>query len=239
MIMTKPSPPSYAQSVDIYFRGAYSIDIVLLSFYKGSLQVLLQNKTDVPSQNDIGLPGKLILPNEEVDDAMNSFLHSLLGTHDLYKKQLNAFSKVGRHPLGRVVSFSYYGLIDFDRLTKPLPNNLGWSPLNQLPALAYDHDEILATVLDRFKKGLLRLPTVFELLPKEFILSDIILIYEEVFGKKVDASNFRRQLRKSELLIPTESFQRPKGGIGRPALLYTSKKPTEIMDLEEHVQFNF
>lgn len=239
MISTTLRKPTYTESLDLYFRGGFSIDIVLLTFDQGHLQILLQEKEDLPAQNEIGLPGKLILPNEEVDGAMNSFLISLIGTFDFYKKQLHTFSNVGRHPLGRVVSFAYYGLISGERLKWNLPKTLAWYPLSAVPELAYDHRDILSLVMDRFKKGLLQHPIVFELLPQKFILSDVISIYEEVFGKKVDASNFRRQLKKSNLIAPTESYQRPYGGIGRPARKYVIREDQIQYEREENVQFNF
>ena len=47
---------------DKYFRGGYSIDIVLLTFKNNELRILLQKKIDHLEGNQWGLPGKLMLP---------------------------------------------------------------------------------------------------------------------------------------------------------------------------------
>ena len=48
----------------------------------------------------------------------------LIGTNEFYKKQLKAFSDVNRHPMGRVISFAYYGLIPFKKFNEPLAQRL-------------------------------------------------------------------------------------------------------------------
>ena len=78
--------------VDHFFRGAFSIDMVLITFTGNELKVLLQEKVDPPHEGELGLPGKLILPNEDTDRAMNNFMIDLIGTNEFYKKQLKAFA---------------------------------------------------------------------------------------------------------------------------------------------------
>ena len=227
---------------DQYFRGGYSIDIVLLTFKNNELRVLLQKKIDHLEGNQWGLPGKLMLPLEDADLELERMLIDIVGTTDFYKKQLGAFSDVSRHPLGRVVTLAYYGLVPYDRLPVKLRPNLRWSnvnTVNKAGTLCFDHNLILRKLFKRFRKGLLRHPRVFELLPEEFILLDIIHIYEQGFGQKLDVPNFRRQILKSELLIPADKYQNKKGKQGRPAKLYTFKKEDHKELFKERIGFNF
>jgi len=219
-----------------FFRGAYSVNIGLITFKSGKLFLLLQQKEEYPSQNEIGLPGKIILPNEETEAALKKLMLELLGTNDFYRKQLNAFTAVNRHPLGRVACFSYYGLIPFQNIQKPLSSKLSWEPLNNIPNLCYDHNQIVEMILNRFRKGLLRHPRVFEFLPDQFTITDIITIYEQAFSTKIDASNFGKQILKSDLVMPTGAYRKDSG---RPAKLYEFNKSAYIKKPKDKMHFNF
>ena len=224
--------------VDHFFRGAFSIDLVLITYHEGHLKLLLQKKDEEPFKGFPGLPGKLILPNESTEKAAKELAKELIDNDKFYTKQLNAFSEVDRHPLGRVVTFAFYGLIPFNKTPVALPAHLSWHTFDDIPKLSYDHNKILKTVLKRFKKGLLRHPTVFELLNKEFLLPDVINIYEQAFDQKVDAPNFRKQIRKSELIVPLGKYHHQAHAIGRPAEYYTFRKD-KYKQMKDRVQFNF
>jgi 8-oxo-dGTP diphosphatase len=225
-------------SINDFFRGAFSVDIVIFTFHDGQLKVLLQEKDEVPFTNELGLIGKLMLPNEDADEVMKKLMLTTLGFNDFYSKELTAFSDVGRHPLGRVVTFAYYGLLPWERFDPTFSNRLAWHTMDQIPVLSYDHNQILNAVVKRFRKGLLRHPTVFELLSPEFTLADVIAVYEQAFGKKVDAPNFRKQIRKSALIKPTGKYLKKTNYSGRPPELYTFDKK-QYGQLKDRVQFNF
>lgn len=237
--MKSPNIDTSQLPLDHFFRGAFSIDIVLLTYHDKSLKVLLQKKKDLPDQSEWGLPGKLLLPNEETDAAMDELILAMIGTSDFYKKQLQAFSDLDRHPLGRVITFAYYGLIAFERLPEALREDLRLIDLEDAKGLSYDHDKILKNVLNKFRKGLMRHPTVFELLAEEFILSDLIGIYNLAFGTKYDNSNFRRRLKKSKFIQPLGKFYDPPGFIGRPAELHRFNREEFEGMVREPVPFDF
>jgi 8-oxo-dGTP diphosphatase len=210
---------------------------VILSYHQGKLKILLQEKEE-PIRGEIGLIGKLMLVNEGTDLALEKLLQGTLGFHDFYKKQLTAFSEVDRHPLGRVVSFAYYGLVPWEHFEQVKSQKLIWHDLYDCPGLCYDHNKILKTVIKRFRKGLLRHPTVFELLSNEFIISDVLKIYEQAFSKKIDSPNFRKQIRKSKLVLPLGKFLDTKRPPGRRPELYVFDK-ARYKQMKDNVQFNF
>lgn len=217
------------------FRGAFSVNIGLITYHEGKLQLLIQEKEDYPSQNEIGLPGKIILPNEETEDALKKLMLELIGTTNFYRKQLNAFTKVNRHPLGRVVCFTFYGLISFEKV-KQMSSKLSWHELNNVPNLCYDHNDIVKLIRNSFRKGLVRHPRVFEILPEEFVLPDILTIYKQAFLTKLEDSNFSKQIIKSELVKP---INKTRKAFGRPAKLYTLNKSAIKKKSKEKVSFNF
>lgn len=231
--MTQTSP----SSIQHFFRGAFSIDMALFSFFDDQLHVLLSEKNDM-GQGVLGLPGKLIDPDHDTDDAMDVMMKSLIGTDRFYKKQLQAFSAVDRHPAGRVISFTYYGLIQQKDISEDLDQSMQWYNLDEIPPLAFDHNDILKKVIKRFRKGLLRHPIVFELLPEKFVLPDIIKIYEEVFDQRLDKANFRKQILKSELIEPLGVFDRESKRMGRPSQLHRFNRAA-LKSRKERVHFNF
>ena len=228
-----------SNSLDHFFRGAFSVDIVLLTFHARKLKVLLQSKNDVPFQGEPGLPGKLILPNEDTDRAMDDLLVSTIGRSDFYKKQLKTFSDLGRHPLGRIITFAYYGLLPYQRLGKGPSEGLQWCDISKLPDLVLDHNQIVKEVQRRFQKGLLRHPIVFNVLPKKFIIPEIIAVYEQAFGQKLDAPNFRKEILGSGLVSPLGEYRKSGKKVGRPAELYTLTSNKEKVFSKDKIHFNF
>lgn len=230
---------SLPNPIDHFFRGAISTNIVLITFTDEGLKVLLQQKEELPYENTLSLPGRFILPNEDTEEALNQLLEVLIGTSDFYKKQLRAFSALGRHPLGRVISLSFYGLIPFNRIPSSLSDALSWHPINDIPELSYDHNKILSTAFWRFKKGLLRHPTVFELLPLEFTIAEVIAVFEQAFEQKLDASNFGRQVKSSDLVIALDKFRKNVKNTGRPSRLYSFNQEQYRRHSKDRIQFNF
>jgi 8-oxo-dGTP diphosphatase len=226
-------------SIDHFFRGAFSVDIVIFTYNKGEILFLLEKKKEHPYTGSYGLPGKLILPNENTDQAINCLCLETIGLNNFYIKQLNAFSDIDRHPLGRVISFSYYGLIPFADLNEIENDSIKWISINKIPKLAYDHNKIINHVIKRFKKGLLRHPNVFELLPETFTLSELIEIYEIAFERKIDHSNFGKQVKASDLIESTDKKRDNSNKAGRPAQLYFFNKAKYNKNKKDKIQFNF
>jgi 8-oxo-dGTP diphosphatase len=75
--------------------------------------------------------------------------------------------------------------------------------MGEIPALAFDHAEILAMALARLKGKLRYQPIGFELLPRKFTLSQLQRLYERVLGRELDKRNFRKRLLALDLLIDT------------------------------------
>ena len=223
----KKSEVYNSNSIDHFFRGAFSVDILLITYHDKKLKILLQEKKEIPFQNECGLPGELILPNEDVDEAMEKLMTSLVGQSNFYKKQLTTFSNINRHPLGRIVTFAYYGLIPFERLNQNLSSELKWCEISKRPKLILDHNDIFEKVLQHFREDLLSHAIVFHILPDKFILSDVIHVYEQTLDETFDVRNFRKKILSSGTIKPLGEFRKSKSHGGRPAELYelnTNKK---------------
>ena len=66
--------------------------------------------------------------------------------------QVGAYSKVDRDPRGRTITVAYLAIIEEPLEVKGQDDaaKAEWFPVNNLPPLAFDHDDILADALAKF-----------------------------------------------------------------------------------------
>ena len=116
---------------------------------------------------------------------------------------------------------SYFALVRFEDsglIIRDI-NQTAWHDLQNLPALAFDHQEILNYGYRRLRNKLEYSPIAFDVLPEVFTLADLFQLYTIVFGENFsDYSNFRSRLLKLGFLKDT-GLKITKGA-GRPASLY-------------------
>jgi 8-oxo-dGTP diphosphatase len=188
--------------LDEYFKLGVSVTVVLYGFESGKLQVYIQKIRTNPYANAWSLPGKLILPEESLVEASEGIVMEVIGNKDIYLEQLNAFGKIYRHPLGRVIDVAFYGLINMPediKVQRTDKENM-WVPIKEVPQLAYDHNDVLQLASQRLKRRLINRPIGFKLLPQEFTLTELQQLYEEILDRPLDKRNFRKKLTKLDIL---------------------------------------
>lgn len=121
----------------------------------------------------------------------------------------------------RYLSVSYFALVRFEEaeLIANGVSGIAWYPLEQLPSLAFDHDQIIQYGYSRLHNKLEYSPVAFDVLPEAFTLGDLYQLYSTVLGENfTDYSNFRARLLKLGFLCDTG--KKVSRGAGRPASLY-------------------
>jgi 8-oxo-dGTP diphosphatase len=186
-----------------------AVDIVIFTIQAGVLNVLLVKRKIAPFQGQYAIPGGFVVEGEDLDEAALRELREETGVADVYLEQLYSFGSPGRDPRGRVISIAYFALISADR---PLhagsdAAEANWWPVRQLPALAFDHAEILRYALERLGNKLEYTTVGFQLLPEKFTLTQLQEVYEAILEKKLDKRNFRRKMSLLEILKPLKEFQ--------------------------------
>lgn len=86
---------------------------------------------------------------------------------------------------------------------------------------------ILSYALQRLRWKAEYTNVVYSLLPREFTLTELQILYEAILGKKIDKRNFRKKIISLGLL--RSSGRRRVGLKARPARMYTFKKRTPVM----------
>jgi 8-oxo-dGTP diphosphatase len=177
-----------------FFQIAISVDCVIFGFDKNELKVLLIKSDLEEFNNQWSLLGDLVKPDENLESASYRVLKERTGLDDVYLEQVYTFGEVNRHPAGRVISTAYYSLINIkDHQPKFSDNELHWHPVNEINSLAFDHQTILNTCLERLQSKIEEHPIVFNLLPEKFSLRELQNLYEAILGVKMDRRNFRKK----------------------------------------------
>lgn len=88
--------------------------------------------------------------------------------------------------------------------------------------MQFDHRRILATAISRLRSKLKYRPVVFELMQREFTLTDLQRTVEAISGRHLHKQNFRRLVETAELVEPTGASSTSTGG--RPAALFRFRR---------------
>lgn len=204
-----------------YKFAAIATDVVVFTLRNNEPNVLLIKMKKKPYSGFWAAPGGLVLPRESVDASAKRILRTKAGLSNVYLEQVYTFGGVNRDPFGRVVSVAYMALIPFtDKiLTTPDHDEIAWFSVRSLPKLAYDHREIISTSFKRLQAKLEYTNIVFSLLPKDFTLSEMQIVYESILGKTIDKRNFRKKILSLGIVKSTGSKR--AGEANRPAKLYS------------------
>ncbi len=215
--------PYYGYSIPIneFFRCALSVDCTIIGYDKGDLKILLIKRGAEPFKGQWALPGDLMYPYENLDQAAERVLSHLTGLEDVYMDQVKVFGEVNRHPVGRVITVGYYSLVniqDYKPKASAWAHQLDWHLVDELPELAFDHNQIVTAALTVLKERIWKDEIGFELLPEKFTLGQIQALWETILQEKFDKANFRKKLLSSQSLIPLNENQQNVSH--RPAKLY-------------------
>ncbi|MBN1665822.1 MAG: NUDIX hydrolase [Anaerolineales bacterium] len=202
-------------------RPALTVDIVTFTVRGDRLNVLCIERRTPPFQGGWALPGGFVQMDENLENAALRELEEETGLTDVYLEQLYTYGEPDRDPRGRVVSVAYFALIPSDGHIRPEggddASQARWFPYDELPALAFDHDEIVTYAIRRLRYKLEYSAAAFELLPETFTLSELQRTYEIILGEKLDKRNFRRRIQQAGII---EATNRMRSGEGRPARLF-------------------
>lgn len=205
-----------------FFRSAFTVDNVIFGFDEGTLKVLLIRRNEEPYNNYWALPGYFVREDEALIEAANRVLLEVTGLDNVYLEQVQTFGTPGRHDFGRVITVAYYSLIkiaDFSPRAAGVAQDITWHPVENITELAFDHENILRTALDRLKRSIRVRPVGFELLPPAFTLTELQHLYEAIWETDLEKRNFRKKILSMGLLRDLNQTQ--EGVAHRPAKLYS------------------
>lgn len=188
-----------------------SIDCVVFGFEENTLKVLLIKRKRNPEKGSWALPGGFLLHEELLDQAAVRILEATSNVKNIYLEQVHTFGALNRFPTRRVITISYFALINPEKHSlKPGIDTIDakWYNLKEKIDLPFDHQDILNKALIQLRQRVRIKPIGFELLPKKFALSQIQALYESVLDVELDKRNFRKKILGLNLLIPLDEYQK-------------------------------
>lgn len=230
-----------------------SIDCVIFGFHENQLRVLLLKPKNIASYM---LPGGFIEKNQDADDAAHTVLKNRTGLAGVYLSQFRTFGAPDRSKPDyitklveagvlrdeeaewfnqRFITIGYFALLEFEKVENLQPDLyselIDWFPIESLPNLLLDHQTIIKEALTALKQRLNTTPIGLNLLPEEFTMPELQVLYETILGKSLDRRNFRRKILSFDIL--TDTGKRRAGGAHKAPILYRFNKTNYQKALEE------
>ena len=214
----KRGPLDTAVSADSY-ECTIAVECCVFGFQENELKIMLVKRSIEPFKDHWMLPGGAMAEGKTLPESVNDVLNNLTGIQEISLEQVGSYSKVDRHPIKRVVSISFYGLVkpeNYPVIPKNYISDIKWFGLNELPKLGFDHDEMLKDALEKLRDNLRDHLVFGELLPNRFTLTELQELFENILEEKLDRRNFRKKILQMDILEPTH--QKKPGIKGGPTL---------------------
>jgi 8-oxo-dGTP diphosphatase len=205
-----------------------SVDCVIFGFNKNVLKVLLLKYHEVDKWS---VPGGFVFKNESLDDAASRTLYERTHLENLFLQQFYTFGDIERTEQNnphrellksrniivnpdhwiyqRFISTGYFALIDFT-ISHTFPNTFNetcaWFPVDELPQMAFDHENVIKKGLDFLRKNLDYNIVGSNLLPEKFTMKELQTLYETILNEKFRRNNFQRKILSLNILQRLEKL---------------------------------
>lgn len=214
-----------------YPRPVVAADCVVFGWNENGLHVLLVKRNTDPFAGKWSLPGGFVMEQETTDQTTARVLQSKAGLRNVFFEQLYTFSNSERDPRGWILTVAHYALVGLSTAMQQKQEGSAeskWFALGKIPALAFDHREIVNMAIARLKGKVRYQPVGFELLPDKFTLRQLQQLYEDILGIEIDKRNFRKKISSMKLL--KESGEKQQNVAHKAAMLYAfdDKKYKEL-----------
>jgi 8-oxo-dGTP diphosphatase len=200
------------------YRPNLTVDCAIFGYHEGELKLLLVKNRIITKWC---MPGGFVRKDENLDAAAARITAERTGIGNLFLKQFKAFGDPGRNDprnafdeeklydltgirlekdswlTGETVSIGYYAITDIINAEPKadfLSSECAWFPVDALPELGFDHEEMVKDALFAMRIDLYHFPIGKNLLQPKFTLKEIKLLYEVLSGKKLNPTNFPNKL---------------------------------------------
>jgi 8-oxo-dGTP diphosphatase len=205
--MTGKQRPGYKKPAGYdparYQRPSVACDIVIFTWRRPGLRVLLIQRKNLPYKGYWALPGGFIGIKEPLKRAAARELCEETGVKGVHLEEFAAFGDPDRDPRTRVISIAYLALVPPGRI-KPRAGDdaraAKWFPVKKPPELAFDHQLILDRALQKLRESVLLSPSLFQLLPGEFELKELKALIQAVMNQEYPLPWFRDKILATGIL---------------------------------------
>ena len=136
-----------------YPRPAVTADCVVMT-KEAVPQVLLIERGADPYKGSWAFPGGFMNMDETTEQCAIRELEEETGLQVTDLHQIGAYSKVDRDPRGRTITIAYLAIVDAPIAVTGQDDaaKAQWFPIDNLPPLAFDHEEIMQDAINFYGK---------------------------------------------------------------------------------------
>lgn len=126
-------------------RPMVTVDSMIFSVMDEKKTVLLIKRGRDPYKGLWALPGGFLEMDEELEDGAARELYEETGLAGMKLRQFRTFGQIGRDPRGRLIGTVYIGIVNSQPAVKggDDADDARWFDINELPELAFDHDQVI------------------------------------------------------------------------------------------------
>ena len=133
-----------------YPRPAVTTDCVVFAYDGPVLKVLLIERCNEPFKGKWAFPGGFLEMDETLEECVLRELKEETSLQPATVEQLHAFSSVHRDPRERVITVAFYTVVKLAEVRGgDDAGDARWFPVNQVPPLAFDHEEMFKMALEK------------------------------------------------------------------------------------------
>lgn len=179
-----------------HIKHYVAVDVIIFGFDTENLRLLLIERNFEPEKGKWSLMGGFLNENENLDQAAARVLKELTGLEGIYLEQLAAYGDINRDSAGRVISVTYYALINSEKYDDGYTSGFKakWFRTDEMPDLIFDHNIMVDKALKRLRRRCRTQPAGLELLPEKFTLPQLLKLYEAIYKQEFDKRNFRKKI---------------------------------------------
>ena len=135
-----------------YPRPSVTADCIVLT-RENTPKVLLIERGDEPFKGCWAFPGGFLNMDETTEQCAIRELKEETGLEVDKVKEIGTYSKVDRDPRGRTITVAYLAMVDapLEVMGQDDAAKAQWFPIDALPELAFDHDEIMRDAMAAFR----------------------------------------------------------------------------------------
>lgn len=203
-----------------------AVDCIIFGFDGARLKALLIKRGFEPERGKWSLMGGFVGKNENSDEAATRILYQLTGMNNIYMEQLHTFSDVDRDAAGRVISITYFALINIEDYSTQLQleHEAKWFPLSEIPPLIFDHKKMVGKAKLQLREKVANHPIGFELLPQKFTLPQLQNLYEAIYETELDKRNFAKKMLSLGILNKLNEKEKESSRKGAFYYVFDSRK---------------
>jgi ADP-ribose pyrophosphatase YjhB (NUDIX family) len=203
------------------------IELCVLGIADERLAVLLGRRQEAPEKGLWALPGGVVRIDldADLDAAAQRVATERLGSTLPYLRQQGAVGGPGRDARADwALSIVYRACLvpdGMDAAPGKRLEALRWFAADDMPTtkgIAFDHAAIVAAAAASLRREVERMDLPYSCMPPTFTLTELQRRCEQILGRTLDKSSFRRRLdeRGGVAIVPGEF----RGGAYRPAQLF-------------------